>query len=198
MADKSKAFINIENVVASATLKQQIDLNAIVRIFPGVEYRPEQFPGLVYRLKKPKTANLIFSTGKMVCTGSKSERQARKAVLRVVEELKKGGIVIIGRPEIEVQNIVASCGLGGHIDLEKVVYGLKKTMYEPEQFPGLIYRMDEPKVVILIFASGKLVCTGAKKEILVYTAVNKLQELLESKNLISYEDGEKPRLPLSP
>ncbi len=162
LSDKGKAFINIENVVASAALNQRIDLNAIVRIFPGVEYRPEQFPGLVYRLKKPKTATLIFSSGKMVCTGAKSEREARRAVFKVVDELKRDGIVILGRPEIMIQNIVASCGLGGHIDLEKAVYGLKKTMYEPEQFPGLIYRMDEPKVVILVFASGKLVCTGAR------------------------------------
>jgi transcription initiation factor TFIID TATA-box-binding protein len=198
LSDKSRAFINIENVVASATLNQSMDLNAIVRVFPGVEYRPERFPGLVYRLKKPKTATLIFSTGKMVCTGAKSERQARKAVSQVVDGLKKGGIVILGRPEVEIQNIVASCGLGGHIDLEKAVYGLKKTMYEPEQFPGLIYRMDEPKVVILIFASGKLVCAGAKKESLVYIAVNKLQEILESKNLITYEGLEKPRLPPIP
>ncbi len=198
MSDAGRAFINIENVVASATLKQRIDLNAIVRVFPGVEYRPEQFPGLVYRLKKPKTATLIFSSGKMVCTGSKSERQARKAVLKVVDELKKDGIVIIGRPEIVIQNIVASCGLGGRIDLEKAVFGLTKTMYEPEQFPGLIYRMDEPKVVILVFASGKLVCTGAKKEIQVYIAVKKLQETLESKNLILYEGPEKPRLPPPP
>jgi transcription initiation factor TFIID TATA-box-binding protein len=198
LSDKGKAFINIENVVASATLNQRIDLNAIVRIFPGVEYRPEQFPGLVYRLKKPKTATLIFSSGKMVCTGAKSERQARKAVFKVVDELKRDGIVIMHRPEITIQNIVSSAGLGGHIDLEKAVYGLKKTMYEPEQFPGLIYRMDEPKVVILIFASGKLVCTGAKKEAQVYIAVNKLQEILESKNLISYEGPEKPRLPPMP
>jgi len=153
---------------------------------------------LVYRLKKPKTATLIFSSGKMVCTGSKSESQARKAVLKVVDELKRDGIVILGRPEITIQNIVASCGLGGHIDLEKAVYGLKRTMYEPEQFPGLIYRMEEPKVVILIFASGKLVCTGAKKENQVYTAVKKLQEILESKNLIVYEGPEKPRLPEYP
>ncbi len=116
----------------------------------------------------------------------------------MVDELKRDGIVIPGRPEIVIQNIVASAGLGGHIDLEKVVYGLKKTMYEPEQFPGLIYRMDEPKVVILIFASGKLVCTGAKKEIQVHIAVNKLQEILESKNLITYEGPEKPRLPPLP
>ncbi len=195
MSDQSKAFINIENVVASATLNQRIDLNAIVRVFPGVEYRPEQFPGLVYRLKKPKTATLIFSSGKMVCTGAKSEGQARKAVFKVVDELKRDGIVIMGKPEIMIQNIVASCGLGGRIDLEKAVYGLKKTMYEPEQFPGLIYRMDEPKVVILIFTSGKLVCTGAKKEIQVYLAVKKLKESLESKGLILYEGSEKPELP---
>ena len=182
-----KAFINIENVVASATLHQNIDLNSIVRVFPGVEYRPEQFPGLVYRLKKPKTATLIFSSGKMVCTGAKSERQARKAVMKVVDELKRNGIVILGKPEIQIQNIVASAGLGGYIDLEKSTYSLKRTMYEPEQFPGLIYRMDDPKVVILLFASGKLVCTGAKKETEVHRAVTKLQETLEEKVLITYE-----------
>ncbi|HZY93274.1 MAG TPA: TATA-box-binding protein [Candidatus Bathyarchaeia archaeon] len=188
----------IENVVASVTLKQRIDLNSTVRVFPGVEYRPERFPGLVYRLRKPKTATLIFSTGKMVCTGAKSERQAQKAVLKVVDELKREGIVILGRSKITVQNIVASCGLGGYIDLEKVVYGLKKTMYDPEQFPGLIYRMDDPKVVILIFATGKLVCTGAKTESHVYIAVKKLQETLEAKGLILYQGPEKPRLPPIP
>ena len=183
---KHEAYINIENVVATATLNQKIDLKSIVRIFPGVEYRPEQFPGLVYRLKKPKTATLIFTSGKMVCTGAKSERQARKAVMKVVDELKRGGIVILGKPEIQVQNIVASAGLGGRIDLEKSTYSLKKTMYEPEQFPGLIYRMDDPKVVILIFASGKLVCTGAKKEAEVPRAIAILQQTLEEKGLIAY------------
>jgi transcription initiation factor TFIID TATA-box-binding protein len=182
-----RKFINIENVVATATLHQNIDLNSIVRVFPGVQYRPEQFPGLVYRLRKPKTATLIFGSGKMVCTGAKSERQARKAVMRVVDELKRNGIVILSKPEIQVQNIVASVGLGGYIDLEKVTYSLKRTMYEPEQFPGLIYRMDDPKVVILIFTSGKLVCTGAKKETEVYRAVTKLRETLEEKILITYE-----------
>jgi transcription initiation factor TFIID TATA-box-binding protein len=138
-------------------------------------------------LKKPKTATLIFGSGKMVCTGAKSERQARKAIMRVVDELKRNGIVILGKPEIQVQNIVASVGLGGYIDLEKLTYSLKRTMYEPEQFPGLIYRMDDPKVVILVFTSGKLVCTGAKKETEVHRAVSKLQETLEEKILIKYE-----------
>jgi transcription initiation factor TFIID TATA-box-binding protein len=184
---KHEAYINIVNVVASATLNQKIDLNSIVRLFPGVEYRPEQFPGLVYRLKKPKTATLIFSSGKMVCTGATSEKLARKAVMRVVNELKMNGIVILGKPEIQIQNIVTSAGLGGRIDLEKTTYSLKRTMYEPEQFPGLIYRMDDPKVVILIFASGKLVITGAKKEAEVSIAVAKLRETLEEKGLITYQ-----------
>ena len=142
-----KAFINIENVVATGTLHQNVDLNSIVRVFPGVEYRPEQFPGLVYRLKKPRATTLIFGSGKMVCTGTKSERQAHKAVMKVVDELNRNGIVILGKPEVQVTNIVASVSLGGHIYLEKVTYALNRTMYEPEQFPGLIYRMDDPNPV---------------------------------------------------
>jgi len=181
-----KASINIENVVASASLDQRIDLNDVVKSFPGVEYRPEQFPGLVFRLKKPKTATLIFNSGKMVCTGAKSEKMARRAVMKVVKELKEGGILIIGKPKIKIQNIVASAGLRGNIELEKATYSLGKTMYEPEQFPGLIYRMAEPKVVILLFASGKLVCTGAKHEEDVYQAVNILHQRLEDKELIYY------------
>jgi transcription initiation factor TFIID TATA-box-binding protein len=184
---KMKASVNIENVVASATLKQRVDLNAVVKGYPGVEYRPEQFPGLVFRLKRPKTATLIFNSGKMVCTGAKSEKEARRAVMRVIKELKKSGIIIISKPELKIQNIVASASLGGMIDLEKAAYTLGRTMYEPEQFPGLIYRMDEPKVVILLFASGKLVCTGAKREQDVYDAVNKLHQRLEDEKLIYYE-----------
>jgi transcription initiation factor TFIID TATA-box-binding protein len=184
---KVRASVNIENVVASATLNQRVDLNAVVKGYPGVEYRPEQFPGLVFRLKRPKTATLIFNSGKMVCTGAKSEKEARKAVMKVIKELKKSGIIIISKPELKIQNIVASASLGGTIDLEKSAYDLGRTMYEPEQFPGLIYRMDEPKVVILLFASGKLVCTGAKREEDVYEAVNKLHQRLEDKELIFYE-----------
>ena len=184
---KSSAIIKIENVVASATLNQKVDLNAVVKSYPGVEYRPEQFPGLVFRLKKPKTATLIFNSGKMVCTGAKSEKEARLAVMKVVKELKKGGIILIGKPELKIQNMVASVSLGGLIDLEKAAYTLTKTMYEPEQFPDLIYRMDEPKVVILLFASGKLVCTGAKKEQDVYDAVHKLHGILEEQGLLFYD-----------
>jgi len=184
---KAKAIIKVENVVAAVTLNQKVDLNAVVKSFPGVEYRPEQFPGLVFRLKKPKTATLIFNSGKMVCTGAKSKKEAQRAVKKVVKELKQGGIIIIGKPELKIVNIVASGNLGGMIDLEKAVYDLENTMYEPEQFPGVIYRMAEPRVVMLLFASGKLVCTGAKKEQDVYDAVHKLHRMLEEKELMFYE-----------
>ena len=168
-------------------MNQRIDLNAVVRGNDGVEYRPETFPGLVFRLKKPKTAILIFSTGKMVCIGAKSEKLAKKAIKTVVKELKKSGIIIPGKPEIKVVNMVASANLLGRIELEDCALSLDRTMYEPEQFPGLIYRMDDPKVVILIFATGKLVCTGATKKEDVYTAVDKLHKNLEEKELIYYE-----------
>jgi transcription initiation factor TFIID TATA-box-binding protein len=181
------ASIRIENVVGTGTLNQRIDLDAVVKGNPGVEYRPKQFPGLVFRLKRPKTATLIFNSGKMVCTGAKSEKEARRAVMKVVKELKKSGIIIIGKPEIKVVNMVASANLSGRIELEDCASSLGRTMYEPEQFPGLIYRMDEPKVVILLFASGKLVCTGATKEEDVYKAVGKLHKKLEEEELIYYE-----------
>lgn len=179
--------ISIENVVASATLDQEIDLLAIMKVFRNVEYRPKQFPGLVFRLKKPKTATLIFGSGKMVCTGAKSEKMAHNAVNQVVEELKNNGIVILGKPKITIQNIVASANLHGKIDLETAADIMENVMYEPEQFPGLIYRMREPKVVMLLFASGKLVCTGAKYEGMVQEAVEKLYDTLEDYALIYWD-----------
>jgi transcription initiation factor TFIID TATA-box-binding protein len=185
---RRKASIFIQNIVASAALNQKISLKTIVEKFPQAEYSPRVFPGLVFRLKKPKTATLIFETGKMVCTGAKSEKQAVQAVNKVTKELKSHGIPISSKPAIKIQNIVASAELNGEIDLENVVYKLKKVMYEPEQFPGAVYRMDVPKVVFLIFSAGKLVCVGAKREQDVYDAVAKLQGILEENDLIFYPD----------
>jgi transcription initiation factor TFIID TATA-box-binding protein len=178
--------IEIQNVVASVTLNQKLDLQAIQNAFPQVDYKPAQFPGLVFRLEKPRTATLIFSSGKMVCTGAKSEEEARRAVMRVVRLLKEKGFLIKEEPIIEIQNIVASIDLFGRIDLELAANTLENVMYEPEQFPGLIYRMLSPKVVILMFASGKLVCTGAKTEREVHEAIRKLSEELREKGLITY------------
>jgi len=179
--------IKLQNVVATATLGQKLDLIAIMKVFRNVEYRPKKFPGLVFRLKRPKTATLIFSTGKMVCTGAKSEKLAQSAIRKVVKQLKNNGIIILGKPEIVIQNIVASANLNGKIDLELAADILDNVMYEPEQFPGLIYRMADPKVVILIFASGKLVCTGGKSAEMVDVAVAKVHDILREDELIYYD-----------
>jgi len=184
---QTKPLISIENVVASASIDQSLDLKDITKKFPDVEWNPEQFPGAVFRLKSPKTATLLFRTGKMVCTGAKSEEMARKAVSNVVQKLRKGGIKIEKDATVTVQNIVASINLGGRIHLEEVARRLPRSMYEPEQFPGLIHRMLDPKTVILIFSTGKLVCTGGKTEKDVYRSVNQLHNLLEEKDLMVYD-----------
>jgi len=182
--------ITIQNVVATGSLKHGFDLNAIIKAFPDVNYRPEVFPGLVFRLKRPKTATLIFTTGKMVCTGAKSKREAKRAIGKVAKELKREGIIIIGKPEIKIQNIVASGSLGGPVDLEELcmqVHVGGSLMYEPEQFPGAVYRMDSPSVVFLIFSNGKFVCVGAKKEEEIYEAAEVLRRRLEEMEML-YEE----------
>src|SRR5437870_9814832 len=160
---QTKAIVSIENVVASASINQRVDLNMITKNFVDVEYHPDQFPGLVFRLKNPKTATLIFSSGKMVCTGAKSEDQSRKAVQEVVKRLKKGNIPIKNEAEVEIQNIVASASLGGKVHLEEAARQLSKSMYEPEQCPGLIHRMADAKTEIVLLASWRLVGTGGTR-----------------------------------
>ena len=184
---QSKPTINIVNVVASATIDQRLDLKDITKKFPGVEYNPKLFPGAVFRLNNPKTATLLFSTGKMVCTGSKSKEMAVKAVNTVVQKLRKGGIKIKKNADVTVQNIVSSINLGGKVHLEQAARTLPRSMYEPEQFPGLIHRMLDPKTVILVFSSGKLVCVGARNEKDVHRSVHNLHSLLEEKNLMIYD-----------
>lgn len=179
--------IQIVNVVASATIEQKLDLVDITKKFPTVEYHPEQFPGAVFRLEDPKTATLLFGSGKMVCTGAKSQVLAEAAVNQVVKILKKGKIKIKNDPIVSIQNIVSSIDLKGKVNLEQAARTLPRSMYEPEQFPGLIHRMLDPKTVILIFASGKLVCVGAKLENDVHRSVNQIHSLLEEKNLMVYE-----------
>ena len=184
---QTKPIVSVVNVVSSASIDQKIDLVEITKKFPETEYNPEQFPGLVFRLTNPKTSILIFRTGKMVCTGAKSEELSIAAVNTVVQKLRKTKIKIKKDAIISVQNIVSSINLGGKIHLEKAARTLPRSMYEPEQFPGLIHRMLDPKTVILVFASGKLVCTGAKKETEVYRSVHNLHSLLEEKNLMIYD-----------
>jgi len=181
------AKMNIENVVASTYLGQELDLNAIEEALDGAEYNPQQFPGLVYRLKDPKTATLLFRSGKVVCTGAKSLEDVKIAIGKVAKDLEKAKIFITIQPNIEVQNIVASSDLEQDINLNTVAItlGLEKVEYEPEQFPGLVYRLDDPKVVVLLFGSGKMVCTGAKVPGDVVRAVDKIAAELRAAGLMN-------------
>ncbi len=189
MVEKLRPKTKIENVVASVTLGQRLNLDEIASIMNNVEFDPEQFPGLVYRLSNPKTATLIFNSGKMVCTGAKSEEESKQAVHRIIKNLKAAGIEITNEPIIEVQNIVASASLGAELNLELAAMKLESSLYEPEQFPGLIYRMRDPKVVILLFGSGKLVITGAKFERQIEEAAVKIMKRLLELKVMRIPEG---------
>lgn len=167
----------IENVVATVVVEitEKIDLNQIARKHAEVEYNPERFPGLVMRIEKPRATILIFSTGKMVVTGLRKASEAERVVDKVVKNIRKAGIKL-ANPVITIQNIVASGDLHTNIDLNMAAIVMEYAMYEPEVFPGLIYRMQEPKTVFLIFSTGRIVCTGAKKKEIVRDAVKKLNQ----------------------
>ena len=185
---QTKPIVEIVNVVASASVGQKIDLLEITKAFPEAEYNPSQFPGLVFRLKSPRTATLIFSSGKFVCTGSKSEETAISAIHIVIQQLRKAKIKIKKKAIITIQNIVASVDLCGGVHLSMAARSLPRSMYEPEQFPGVIHRMIDPKTVTLIFMSGKLVCVGARTESEVHRSVHNLHTMLEEKKLMIYQD----------
>jgi len=157
--------IAIENVVASTGIGQELDLETLADDLVGTEYNPENFPGVVYRLQEPKAATLIFRSGKIVCTGANSIENATDALAQVFDALRGLGIDVPADPEIVVQNIVSSADLGVPLNLNAIAIGLglEHIEYEPEQFPGLVYRLDDPDVVALLFGSGKLVITGGKQ-----------------------------------
>ncbi|WP_086637275.1 TATA-box-binding protein [Methanonatronarchaeum thermophilum] len=178
--------IKIENVVASTSFDQEIDLDKIYNDFEDAEYNQEKFPGVVYRLTEPKTAALIFSSGKLVCTGAKNVDDVEVAVDKVIKKLKGAGVDIKNKPKTVVQNIVASANLDHPLNLNQIAigFGLENVEYEPEQFPGLVYRLEEPKVVLLLFGSGKIVCTGGRKPEDCEKGVKKVKQELEDLGLI--------------
>ncbi len=184
MGDEEK--VQIENIVASTALAEKLDLGKIALTLDGAEYEPEQFPGLIYRLKEPKTAVLIFRSGKVNCTGAKDIESVKKTIDILVKKLKQAGIDVYDNPKIVVQNIVAVYDLGTELNLTKIALslGLENVEYEPEQFPGLVYRVEDPKVVLLLFGSGKVVCTGAKKKEEIVEAIKKLKADLKNVGLI--------------
>lgn len=178
--------VKVENIVASTIFAEKLDLDVIATSLEEAEYEPEQFPGLVYRLKNPKTATLLFRSGKANCTGAKNIEDVRKTVDIIADKLKKLGVKVHKNLDIVVQNMVATADLGGELNLDEVAvaFGLENVEYEPEQFPGLVYRVKEPKVVMLLFGSGKIVCTGGRNTEDVSIAVQDLSEKLNSMGLL--------------
>jgi transcription initiation factor TFIID TATA-box-binding protein len=172
--------IKIVNIVASAAFGVRIPLEEMVEHLEGAEYEPEQFPGLVYRVKNPKAAILVFSSGKIICTGARSIADVRKAVEKVSKVIKE---TKIGEPKnysIQIENIVASAQIPARLDLDKIAYGSENSEYEPSSFPGLVYRMKNPNATFLLFGSGKVVCTGIRKVEDVEYAMNFLFKKLKS------------------
>jgi len=178
--------VKVENIVASTTFAEKLDLDMIAQSLEEAEYEPEQFPGLVYRLKNPKTATLLFRSGKANCTGAKNIEDVRKTVDIIAEKLRKLGVDVHKDLEIVIQNMVAMADLKAELNLNEVAVGLglENVEYEPEQFPGLVYRIKEPKVAMLLFASGKIVCAGAKSTEDASKAVEKLAKDLSALGLL--------------
>jgi transcription initiation factor TFIID TATA-box-binding protein len=172
--------IKIENVVASTDIKKIISLDKLLGVLEASEYEPEQFPGLVYRLDEPKVATLIFRSGKIICVGARSTNAARIALRKVVSKIKKIGIRINENLiKVKIENIVVAVDLGRELNLDQLAFQLEASEYEPEQFPGLVYRIYDPKVAFLLFSSGRVVCAGAKSLDNVKKAVKKLEQKLK-------------------
>ena len=145
-----------------------------------VRHQPREFPGLILKLRfQVRASLLVFSSGNIVITGAKNEAELSKVAKIVVELFNKCGFEIKQVPKIRLQNIVASADLGKSINLELVASLMgENAYYEPEIFPGLIFKMENPKVVLLLFRSGKVVCTGGKSEEMIKEALIKIDEKL--------------------
>lgn len=175
----SKKEIRIVNIVVSTGLEKDIPLEKMAATLPNTEYNPEQFPGLVLRIKEPKTSALIFSSGKVVCTGARTLEDVDRSIQSIIKSLKKLNINVTIKPEITVQNIVASGSIGMDLNLNVLGLKLPQTEYEPEQFPGLVHKLKGTNATFLLFSNGKIVCTGTKTEQEVHDATDKLIENLK-------------------
>ena len=174
-------MMKVENVVASTSIDKTVSLDKLLTILEDSEYEPEQFPGLVYRLKEPKVATLIFRSGRIICVGANKTSDAKEALKKTIRKIKKTGIRINeNKIKVKIENIVVSVTLGTELNLDSLAFQLENSEYEPEQFPGLVYRIQEPKVAFLLFSSGRVVCAGAKSIAQVKTAIVNIEKKLRS------------------
>ncbi|MBS3781255.1 MAG: TATA-box-binding protein [Candidatus Thermoplasmatota archaeon] len=179
--------IKIENVVASSSLGEELDLEKVNRALDRSEYDPDKFPGLIYKLEEPNTSLLLFSSGKVVCTGGVTVEEPQRSVEKVKRLLNENGIDTTDEVKAEIQNIVASYDLENEFNLNSlaITLGLERVEYEPEQFPGLVYRFKDSPVVLLLFGSGRMVCTGSKSEEQLKGGVEKIEDELDKAGLLS-------------
>jgi transcription initiation factor TFIID TATA-box-binding protein len=160
----AKISLKVQNIVATTSLGKPVSLTKLARTQSNTEYNPETFPGLILRVKKPKSAVLVFTSGNLVCTGTKSIQQVKQVIDSVIRQLRRINVKITEKPKINVQNIVASGSIEIMLNLNVLALELENTEYEPEQFPGLVYKLTEPTATFLLFSNGKLVCTGTKNK----------------------------------
>ena len=172
--------IKVVNIVASANFNIRIPLEELTEHLERGEYEPEQFPGLVYRIKDPKAAMLIFSSGKIICTGARNIEDVGKAMEQVAKMMRSLKLNVPKKYKIQVENIVASAQVPARLNLDKIAFEVENSEYEPDQFPGLVYKMKDPKTTLLLFGSGKIICTGARKIEEIGYAVNSLFKKLKS------------------
>lgn len=169
----------LQNVVSSVALGCELDLKKIALQVRNTEYNPKRFSGVIVRLRDPKTTAMLFASGKMMCTGARSEDDSKIAARKFAYMVKKLGFAA-RFVDFKVHNIVASTDVRFAIRLESLASEHAMfSSYEPELFSGLVYRMLQPKVVLLVFVSGKVVLTGAKTRDDVYTAFEKIYPLLQ-------------------
>ena len=176
---KVKFEVKIQNIVAYVDLGKKVSLEKVLAEIEDTEYQPEQFPGLIYRMQSPRASALIFSQGKIVCTGTKSIEDMRKAVEAIVDRLRKIGFKMPTKFNPSVENIVASSAITADLDLDRIAFDLENSEYEPEQFPGLVYRITQPRVAFLLFRSGKIIITGARTIEDVHEALGIFKKNLE-------------------
>jgi transcription initiation factor TFIID TATA-box-binding protein len=178
--------LKIENIVASAKVTDYLDLPALASNIKDAEYNKKRFPGVVLRMQDPKIAALVFRIRQGGPDRCKKHRQPEQGLNILGGLLREQGIDIPKKLEYKIQNIVTSADLATAINLNKIAVGfnLDKIEYEPEQFPGLVYRLDVPKVVVLLFGSGKLIITGGKEPEDAKKAVVKILSDLRSLGLM--------------
>lgn len=177
--DSSSGIIpTLQNIVATVNLDCRLDLKTIALHARNAEYNPKRFAAVIMRIREPKTTALIFASGKMVVTGAKSEDDSKLASRKYARIVQKLGFNA-KFTDFKIQNIVGSCDVKFPIRLEGLAFAHGTfSSYEPELFPGLIYRMVKPKIVLLIFVSGKIVLTGAKQREEIYSAFDAIYPVL--------------------